>query len=72
MNKILLALAACALSTAALAQPMRPGPPDRPYVQERPNSMRVVPRPHREARRKVWVPAHREHGRYVRGHYVYR
>ncbi|MGJ7526687.1 MULTISPECIES: hypothetical protein [unclassified Variovorax] len=62
MKKILFALAACALvSTAALAQPMPPrhgpGPGyDRPHH-----------RPH-----KVWVPAHREHGRMVRGHYDYR
>ncbi len=57
MKKILLVLAACALSTtAALAQPMhRDGPGyDRPHH-----------RPHR-----MWVPAHREHGHFVRGHYV--
>ncbi|MFM9922668.1 hypothetical protein VLK31_06720 [Variovorax sp. H27-G14] len=64
MKKTIFVLAACMLaSTAALAQPMSqrhgagPGP-----RYERPHH-----RPH-----KVWVPAHREHGRMVRGHYVWR
>ena len=60
MKKILFALAACMLaSTAAMAQPMPPrhGPGyDRPH-----------PRPH-----TVWVPAHRERGHFVPGHYVWR
>ncbi len=46
-------------STAAMAQPMPPrhGPGyDRPHH-----------RPH-----KVWVPAHRERGHFVPGHYVWR
>ena len=64
MKKILLALAACAVSAAALAQPMRPPPPgpgmDRPHAMPQ----------HRK--HKVWVPAHREGRRQVRGHYVWR
>jgi Ni/Co efflux regulator RcnB len=64
MKKILLALAACAVSATALAQPMPPRGPhaDRghPHVA------------HRRVKHKVWVPAHREHGRLVRGHYVWR
>ncbi|KPU94236.1 hypothetical protein APR51_27945 [Variovorax paradoxus] len=64
MKKTLFILAAAlgllASSGAALAQP-HPGPGyDRPH-------MAPVHRKH-----KVWVPAHREHGRYVRGHYVWR
>ncbi|VWX62152.1 conserved exported hypothetical protein [Burkholderiales bacterium 8X] len=68
MKKLLVALAAgaaCLLSATVSAQPHGPrGPGMEPH---RPGSMH---RPHR--RHKVWVPAHREHGRMVRGHYVWR
>jgi hypothetical protein len=63
MKKILFVLAACVLSSAALAQPMpeRRGPGyDRPHAA-----------PHHR-KQKVWVPAHRERGRRVPGHYVWR
>lgn len=63
MKKILLAfvaLAACAVSTATLAQPMQQPGAHRPYAA-----------PHHR-KHKVWVPAHRDHGRMIRGHYVYR
>jgi Spy/CpxP family protein refolding chaperone len=70
--KLLMALGACALSAAATAQmppPRGPGPGphmDRPHMQPQ-------HRPYRQHRRhKVWVPAHREHGRRVPGHYVWR
>jgi hypothetical protein len=60
MKKMLLfVLAACSLAFASTAAMAQPGPRqgyDRPHH-----------RPH-----KVWVPAHREHGRLVRGHYVWR
>lgn len=65
MKKILLALAACAISAAAFAQPMPP--PRGPHVDRKP-----PPVAHRRAKHKVWVPARRERGRLVRGHYVYR
>ncbi|MCR6475534.1 hypothetical protein NU688_05145 [Variovorax sp. ZS18.2.2] len=63
MKKILFVLAACVISSAALAQPMSPnrGPGyDRSHAGQN----------HRK--HKVWVPAHREHGRRVPGHYVWR
>ncbi len=62
MKKILFVLAACILSSAALAQPSpRHGPGyDRQHAGQS----------HRK--HKVWVPAHREHGRRVPGHYVWR
>jgi Ni/Co efflux regulator RcnB len=63
MKKILLVLAACAVSAAAMAQPMHPTPHSR---MERKHVM-----PHHR-KHKVWVPAHREHGRRVPGHYVWR
>jgi len=67
--KFLIALAACAVSAAATAQmpPRGPGPGqhmDRSHMNDRGH------RAHR--RTKVWVPAHREHGRRVAGHYVWR
>lgn len=63
MKKTIFVLAACLLaSTAALAQPgPRHGPGPGPGYD------RGHHRPH-----KVWVPAHREHGRLVRGRYVWR
>lgn len=68
MKKILVILAACAISTVALAQP-GPGP-HGPRDEVRHEMRQSHPRPHHK--RKVWVPAHREHGRLVRGHYVWR
>lgn len=66
MKRILLALAACAVSAAAFAQPMPS--PRGPEAERKP--------PHVAQRRvkqkKVWVPARRVNGRLVRGHYVYR
>ena len=63
MKKLLLAfaaLAACAVSTATLAQPVYRDGAHRPYAA-----------PHHR-KHKVWVPAHREHGRRVPGRYVWR
>lgn len=65
MKKILLALAAvaaCAVSTASLAQPVRHG---RPFDMRRAET--GVHHKH-----KVWVPARRVHGRVIPGHYVRR
>jgi len=81
MKRLLIALAVCAVSATALAQPARDGSQhmgprmERHADRDRPNTMRPVDRYHRHdrhAKRKVWVPAHREHGRVVRGHYVWR
>ncbi|MDP9899236.1 hypothetical protein [Variovorax ginsengisoli] len=78
MKKLLLALAFTAVSATALAQPTRDGPPpqgprmERHVDRERANTMRPVQRHDRHGKRKVWVPTHREHGRVVRGHYVWR
>jgi hypothetical protein len=58
MKKLLFILAACTISAAALAQPMRG--PDRPFKE----------RHHHH--HKVWVPAHREGRHFVRGHYTWR
>jgi Spy/CpxP family protein refolding chaperone len=58
------AVAGLALSAAAQAQPM-----------SGPHGLRAEPphmRPHHAPKHKVWVPAHREHGRMVRGHYAMR
>ena len=52
------------LSAAVQAQPMR--------GQHGPRAEPPHMRPHHAPKRKVWVPAHREHGRLVRGHYVTR
>lgn len=67
--KSLLALAACAVTAVASAQmPPPPGGPRGPHMDRG-----HMAQPHRQHRpRKVWVPAHRERGRMVRGHYVYR
>lgn len=56
------AVAGLALSAAAQAQPMSHG------LRAEPPHMR----PHHAPKHKVWVPAHREHGRMVRGHYAMR
>ncbi len=72
MQKTLLRLSALAalstglfLGATAQAQPMPNQHP--PYAE--PPHMRPAPM-HRK--HKVWVPAHREHGRLMRGHYVWR
>jgi len=52
------------VSATALAQPM---PPRGPHADRG-----HPPVAHRRVKHKVWVPAHREHGRLVRGHYVWR
>lgn len=64
MKKILLALAACALCATSFAQPM----PPRGSHADRGHASHARGR----AKHKVWVPTHREHGRLVRGHYVWR
>jgi Ni/Co efflux regulator RcnB len=66
MKKILLALAACAISAAAFAQPMPS--PRGPEAERKPPP--VAQR--RVKQKKVWVPAHRKNGRPVRGQYVWR
>ncbi len=60
---VLLATAAAGFAFAGAAQ-----------AQPRPEGARPrMEAPHRAPpRHKVWVPAHRDHGRLVRGHYVYR
>ncbi|MGI4777491.1 MAG: hypothetical protein ACRYGA_05150 [Janthinobacterium lividum] len=70
MKKIALALATLVVSIAAVAQP---GPSPRPVAPHMDRQqMQPHGRPHAMKKRKVWVPAHREHGRMVRGHYAYR
>ena len=58
MKKLLLVLAAAFVSMTAMAQPGPMHDRDHRMVQHR--------------KHKVWVPTHREHGRIVRGHYVWR
>jgi hypothetical protein len=60
-KQLLFVLAATTLALASTATMAQPGPRHGPGY-DRPHH-----RPH-----KVWVPAHREHGRLVRGHYVWR
>jgi hypothetical protein len=69
MKKLAFAVAAVVLSTASLSSFAQPGPPHGPGADQRHD--RPV---HRQAhpKKKVWVPAHREHGRMVKGHYVWR
>ena len=55
-------VAGLTLSAAAQAQPGPHGPRAEPPHM----------RPQHAPKHKVWVPAHREHGRLVRGHYVMR
>ena len=56
---VMTAAASLAFSAGAMAQPRHDGTP----------AVRHAP-PHQK--HKVWVPAHREHGRLVKGHYVWR
>lgn len=69
MHKLLLLLAALAVSFAASAGQPRP-------VQFDSGSARVdgieLAKYKQHHRKKVWVPAHRSHGRMVTGHYVWR
>lgn len=72
MKKLLIPLAALLLCAAASAQP---GPMQRPYDPHQPPGMVQRPIAHKQMqhhRRKVWVPSHREHGRFIKGHYVWR
>ena len=70
MKKIALAIATLVVSVAAVSQP---GPPQRPVAPHMDRQqMQPHGRPHGAKKRKVWVPAHREHGRMVRGHYAWR
>ena len=69
MKKLILALATLVVSVAAVSQPA-PHPRQMAPHLDRPQ-MQPHGRPHAK-KRKVWVPAHREHGRMVRGHYAYR
>ncbi|RYX94202.1 MAG: hypothetical protein EOO28_15550 [Comamonadaceae bacterium] len=64
MKKILLIIAAGLISATAMAQP---GP-----THDRPGMNRHHGHAMKHRKHKVWVPTHREHGRLVRGHYVYR
>jgi len=58
------ALAGLAFAGAAQAQPR---PESRPHMAPHHAQVHQAPKRH-----KVWVPAHREHGRMVRAHYVWR
>lgn len=71
MKKIAFLFAALLVSAGAIAQP-GPGPaPHGPGVDQRHD--RPSGRPMRnDHKRKVWVPTHRDHGRLVKGHYVWR
>ena len=65
MKKILLVAAALlTLSAGAMAQTYE-------RHDDRPDARRMEERHHHHPR-KMWVPAHREHGHFVRGHYVWR
>lgn len=69
MYKVLLSLAALTVSFAASAAQPRPVHFDSGSARVE----RIEPaRYQQHHRRKVWVPAHRSHGRFVRGHYVWR
>lgn len=57
---VMTAAAGLAFSAGAMAQPRHDGPP--PMVRHAPP----------QKKHKVWVPAHREHGHVVKGHYVWR
>lgn len=59
---VLLATAAAGFAFAGAAQ-AQPRPDEHPRMEA----------PHRAPpRHKVWVPAHRDHGHMVRGHFIYR
>ncbi len=66
MKKLLLIAFLVGSASAAMAQP-GPGYDGRPGYG---HDNRVADRHHRK--HKVWVPRHREHGRMVPGHYVWR
>ncbi len=69
MNKVLLSLAALAVSFAASAGQPRPVHFDSGSARiERIELARYKP----HQRQKVWLPVHRSHGRLVRGHYIRR
>jgi hypothetical protein len=70
MKKILLTLMTLVVSAAAISQPAPPPRSVAPHM-DRPQ-MQPHGRSHAAKKRKVWVPAHRVHGRMVRGHYVWR
>ena len=69
MKKLILALATLVVSAAAMSQPGPHPRPVGPHMDRQ--QMQPHGRPHAK-KRKVWVPTHREHGRVIRGHYVYR
>ena len=66
MKKTLLAIAAIVVSAGAMAAPAQHISATT-FVQA--HDVQTIRMDHR---RKVWVPAHREHGHFVRGHYVWR
>jgi hypothetical protein len=71
MKKIVFLAAALMVSAASFAQPSHGPAPHGPGVDQRHD--RPVARHMRSAhKKKVWVPSHREHGRLVKGHYVWR
>jgi hypothetical protein len=71
MKKLALAIAAAAVSLASVTSFAQPAPPHGPGADPRHDQpMHRESRPH--PKKKVWVPAHREHGHMVKGHYVWR
>lgn len=67
MKKTLLAIAALVVSAGAMAAPA-PQHTSTQFI----HAQDVQSVQYRRHGRKVWVPAHREHGRWVRGHYAWR
>ncbi len=67
MKKTLLAIAAIVVSAGAMAAPAQ-HTISTTFVQA--HDVQSVQ--YRRHGRKVWVPAHREHGHWVRGHYAWR
>ena len=67
-NKVILSLAALAVSFAASAVQARTINFDSGSAKV--HTVQVKHKQHHK--QKVWVPAHRSHGRLVRGHYIRR
>jgi Ni/Co efflux regulator RcnB len=71
MKKVVFLVAALIVSTAALAQPAHGPASHGPGVDSR-HDQPVDRHMQSDHKKKVWVPAHREHGRLVKDHYTWR
>ena len=68
-NRVFLALAALAVSFAASAA--QAGTVNFDSGSAKVHSVQVT-KHKKNHKHKVWVPAHRSHGRMVKGHYIWR